>query len=148
MEGKVKIVPMEPRHIKALAELEQLCFEEPWSERALAEELENPQAVFLIAEAGGKTMGYAGMHDILGEGYIDNVAVFPHARSCGVGTSLMQALCSYGKEKGLSFITLEVRPSNVPALALYRKFGFRQEGIRWGFYRHPTEDALILTKRF
>lgn len=146
---EIKIIPMERRHIPILAELERKCFTVPWSESALAEELENPQAVFLTAEtAQGEVLGYAGMHNILGEGYIDNIAVFPQARRKGIGSALVNALCTYGEQNGLVFVTLEVRPSNEPALSLYQKYGFQQEGIRRGYYRHPTEDAWILTRRF
>ena len=140
---------MERRHIPILAGLEQVCFADPWSENALAEELENPQAVFLTAEnLRGEVLGYAGMHDILGEGYIDNIAVFPQARGKGVGSALVNALLNYGEHNGLAFITLEVRPSNGAAVSLYRKYGFQQEGIRRGYYRHPAEDAWILTRRY
>ena len=66
----------------------------------------------------------------------------------GTGSALVKALCDYGESHGLVFITLEVRPSNQAALALYRKFGFCQEGIRKNYYRRPTEDAWLLTRRF
>ena len=146
---ETRIVPMGSRHIPILAKLERECFAEPWSEKPLMEELENPQAVFLTAEdSQGNVLGYAGMHNILGEGYIDNIAVFPHSRRKGTGSMLVEALCDYGEKNGLAFITLEVRPSNEPALALYRKYGFQQEGVRKGYYRRPAEDALILTKRW
>lgn len=146
---EIIIAPMALRHIPILVELERECFAEPWSEKALLEELENPQAVFLTAQTPqGDLLGYSGMHDILGEGYIDNIAVFPQARGKGVGSVLVRALCDYGERKNLDFITLEVRPSNEAALALYRKFGFQQEGIRKNYYRHPTEDAWLLTRRF
>ena len=66
---------MGSRHIPILAKLERECFAEPWSEKSLMEELENPQAVFLTAEdSQGNVLGYAGMHNTLGEGYIDNIA--------------------------------------------------------------------------
>ena len=146
---EIIIAPMELRHIPILAELERQCFAEPWSEKSLREELENPQAVFLTAETPqGELLGYSGMHDVLGEGYIDNIAVFPQARGKGVGSALVRALCDYGERNRLDFITLEVRPSNEAALALYHKFGFCQEGIRKNYYRHPTEDAWLLTRRF
>lgn len=146
---EIRIVPLERRHISILAELEQVCFADPWSENALIEELENPQAVFLTAEnLRGEVLGYAGMHNILGEGYIDNIAVFPQMQGKGIGSELVNALLNYGEQNGLIFITLEVRPSNEAALSLYRKYGFQQEGVRRGYYRHPTEDAWILTRWF
>jgi ribosomal-protein-alanine N-acetyltransferase len=52
------------------------------------------------------------------------------------------------REKQLGYLTLEVRPSNEPALKLYEAFGFRQVGRRPNYYKNPREDALLLTKFF
>lgn len=142
------VVRMEERHLEALARLEALCFSSPWSQNALREELSNPQAVFLVAEEGGQVAGYAGMHDILGEGYIANVAVFPAFRRKGIGARLMEAFIAYARQNALSLLTLEVRESNLTAIRLYTRFGFCLEGRRRRFYQDPTEDALIYTRRF
>ena len=140
------ILPMEHRHIPQIAQLEKLCFSEPWSERLLTEALEDPKAHFFVAQdADGQLLGYEGLHDIVGEGYVDNIAVFPQHRRHGVGEALVLALIGYAKTGGLSLLTLEVRAGNFPAIALYRKLGLIEEGRRKNFYRHPTEDALIMT---
>lgn len=142
----LRIVPMNPGHPAHLARLEQLCFSEPWSEAGLAAELDNPSAFFRVAEdETGEILGYLGMHCAAGECYIDNVAVFPAARRRGVATALLQCLVDWAKANGCAFVTLEVRPSNAPALALYRRFGFAEAGRRRRFYRNPDEDGLILT---
>ncbi len=140
------IVPMAERHPAPLARLEQLCFSEPWSEAGLAAELDNPNAFFRVAEgADGQVLGYVGMHCVAGECYIDNVAVFPQARGRGVATALLDDLVTWAKQNSCAFVTLEVRPSNTAALALYQKFGFAEAGRRRRFYRDPEEDGLILT---
>lgn len=131
-----------------LAELERVCFSEPWTRSGLAAELENPAAVFAVAELDGKTAGYAGMNCVLDECYIDNVAVFPEYRRMGIAQAIMRYLIDFAKENRASFVTLEVRASNSGAIALYRKLGFREAGRRPGFYRQPVEDALILTLYF
>ena len=141
------VVPMARSHLEALARLEALCFSAPWSRQALAEELTNPAAVFLVAEEGGVPLGYAGMHCVLDECYLDNVAVFPQARRRGVAGALLAALEERARARGGSFLSLEVRPSNTGAVALYRGAGFEEAGRRRDFYRAPREDALILTKR-
>lgn len=135
-------------HGPVLAELEKLCFSSPWSEAALAEETENPNACFFTAVEDGKILGYAGMHMAAGECYVDNVAVFPAFRRKGVGEALLRALLREAESRGGEFLSLEVRPSNASALALYRKLGFLEEGRRKNFYTGPIEDGLILTKRF
>ena len=140
------IAPMEERHLDDLARLERLCFSRPWSRQALKEELTNPAACFLVGEEAGEVLGYAGMHCAAGECYVDNVAVFPEARRQGVGRKLMEALLQAAAARGGEFLSLEVRPSNLEALALYRGLGFREVGRRRRFYDDPVEDGLLLTK--
>ena len=142
------IVPMDRSHIQAIAALERECFSTPWSEAMLEEVLFDPQASFIVAEAeDGGLLGYAGLQVVLDEGYIDNIAVEPDARRHGVADELLDVFCRFGAAH-LSFLTLEVRASNAPAIALYRKHGFAEEGRRKNYYTKPTEDALIMTRRF
>lgn len=146
----MKIVRMEKRHIPALVRLEAVCFSTPWTEAGLEAELSKDTAVFFVAEREetGEVLGYAGMEFVCGEGYLDNVAVFPKARRQGAGKALVGALLTYAKTHGGSFVTLEVRPSNAAAIALYESLGFAEAGRRRHFYRDPMEDALLLTRRF
>ena len=79
-----KLVPMDRSHLAGVAALEKLCFAVPWTEAMLAEELYNPAASFIVAEGpAGQVLGYAGLHVVLDEGYIDNVAVRPECRRQG-----------------------------------------------------------------
>ena len=142
------IRPMTADHIPSLAALEAVCFADPWSEAALAEELSNPAAVFLVATEGERVLGYVGMHRILDEGYIANIAVFPAARRQGVARRLLEMLDAYGREQALARLTLEVRASNAPAIALYEGCGWVKDGVRPGFYSHPAEDAVIYSRYF
>lgn len=144
--GGVSIVPLQARHIPAAAVLERLCFSDPWTPAAFAEELANPAAHFLAAEHDGALAGYAGMTWVLDEGYVDNIAVAAASRRRGVGRALLHALDAFAREKGLAFLSLEVRVSNAPAIALYASEGFVSQGVRPGFYSRPTEDASIMTK--
>ncbi len=130
-----------------LAALERECFAEPWSENALRESM-NAGTHFLVAETDGKVVGYLGVSILAGEGYITNVAVTEAARRKKVGTKLLEQLFSLCRAENAEFVSLEVRASNTAAIALYRKTGFELAGERRDFYRFPTENALILTKRF
>lgn len=145
--AEIIIVPMREEHIPAIAELERLCFSEPWSENALREELSNPDAFFIVAEAEGEVAGYGGMHTPWGDCYIDNIAVFPKFRKMGAGGAIVRALCDRAGEIG-EFISLEVRVSNEKAISLYEKNGFERAGVRKNFYSDPREDGLILTRTF
>ncbi len=105
---------MDRGHIPQIVALEQACFTSPWTETMLSDALFDPQASFIVAEDGeGNVLGYAGLHAILDEGYIDNVAVEPDARLHGVASALLDVFCRFG-EVNLAFLTLEVRASNAP----------------------------------
>ena len=146
----IKIVPMHADHLEELEKLERLCFSRPWSRKMLAEELENQCAAFLVAQDGdtGKVVGYAGLLVVADEGYITNVAVDPACRRQGVANQLLQVFDNFARGNHLAFLTLEVRPSNAAAIALYECFGFAEVGRRRNYYDLPKEDALILTKYY
>ncbi len=145
--NEIKVVPIEYKHIKEIAKLEKICFSTPWSENAIKEAYQNGTK-FFVAVKDNKVLGYASISAIIDEGYITNIAVFPDYRNQGVGSALLNHLFSFAEEKALSFISLEVRESNRTAISLYEKFGFKTEGKRKNFYTEPSEDALIMTKRF
>ena len=146
----VKIVPMTADHLEELEKLERICFSRPWSRKMLAEELENQCAAFLVAEdsVSGRVLGYAGLMVVADEGYITNVAVFPEYRRQGIAAQILQVFVQFAAANHLAFLTLEVRPSNAAAIALYQGFGFEEVGRRKNYYDLPKEDALILTKYF
>ncbi|MCI9332112.1 MAG: ribosomal protein S18-alanine N-acetyltransferase [Oscillibacter sp.] len=143
---KVQIVPMNGDHLDEVAELERLCFPDPWSRNMLKEELENDLAAFLVAlDEQGTVVGYAGLQVVLDEGYILNVAVRPDCRRQGVAGQLLNVFLNFAKGNQLAFLTLEVRASNYAAIALYGSRGFRGMGRRKNYYEHPREDAVIMT---
>lgn len=139
----MNIVPMAERHLAALAAIEKACFHAPWSETMLREEL--GKGIFLAAERDGAAVGYVGCQTVLDEGYITNVAVSPDCRRQGVARALLDELKARAVQAGLSFVTLEVRASNAPAIALYEGAGFVRVGVRKNFYTAPTEDAVLMT---
>ena len=147
---QVKIVPMAAEHLDRLEQLERMCFSRPWSKKMLAEELDNQCAAFLVAVEPDteKVVGYAGLLVVADEGYITNVAVDPSCRRQGVAGQLLQVFDSFAQGNHLAFLTLEVRPSNAAAIALYEGFGFAEAGRRRNYYDLPKEDALILTKYY
>lgn len=124
--------------------IEEECFSQPWSEKAFYEELENPYGRTLVAVLENKAAGFINVRSIGGEIYINNIAVSGSFRRKGVGDGLLSALEK--ASEAYEFITLEVRQSNIPAIRLYEKHGFRQVGKRKNFYEKPTEDAILMTK--
>lgn len=143
-----RLVPMTAEHIPKIAALERACFSHPWSEQSIAEELWNDSAVIITAEGeDGSVLGYAGLQTVLDEGYITNVAVDGQYRRQGVADELIAAFVRFGAAK-LAFLTLEVRASNAPAIALYSKHGFKAVGRRKNYYDDPREDAILMTLTF
>ena len=142
------IKKMETCHITGVAELEKICFSDPWSEKSVASELENELALWLVAEEGGFVAGYIGSQTVLGETDMMNIAVHPNFRRRGIAESLVVSLVQELRSVDSKSLTLEVRASNDPAIGLYRKLGFIQAGRRPGYYRNPKEDALILRKEW
>lgn len=147
----VFVCPMEVRHIPQVCEIEEICFASPWNERMFTEELEkNPLSryvVLLDREQPGRVIAYAGYWKIFDEGHITNVAVRPEWRGKKAGTYLMNQLMQLAAAEGIGAMTLEVRKSNDVAQALYRKLGFREEGVRKKYYEDNGEDALIMWYR-
>ena len=146
---RLRIVPMGPEHIPKVAALERACFPaDPWSEALFREALDNPAAAVLLAQGEGDSLlGYAVVSAVLDEGNLDNIAVAPDVRRQGVGDALMKALTGFAREN-LAVLTLEVRVSNAPAIALYEKYGFAPVGRRKNYYSVPREDALLMTLTF
>ena len=143
-----KLTPMTIEHIPQIAALERACFSRPWSEESLQGELWNDSAVIIVAEGeDGTVLGYAGLQTVLDEGYINNVAVDEKFRRQGVADELIAAFVRFGQAK-LAFLTLEVRASNAPAIALYAKHGFVEVGRRKNYYEAPKEDAVLMTLYF
>lgn len=141
----MEIKRMERGTLAEVAALERACFSQPWSERVLETELGNANAIFYTARESGALAGYIGMHRVLDEGYIANIAVADPFRRRGVATALLGALIGYAHGEKLGFVTLEVREGNAPATSFYQKMGFGEVGRRRDFYANPTEDAVLMT---
>ena len=139
---------MNPAHVTQIAELEKICFSDPWSERSIASELDNKLAFWLVAVEGDTVAGYIGSQTVMDETDMMNVAVHPDFRRRGIAGALVNGLVDDLKTKGSHCLTLEVRASNAPAIALYEKLGFSEIGRRKNYYRNPREDALILRKEW
>lgn len=128
-----------------LARLDKLCFSEPWSYESFKQEIiENDLAIYIVAEIGKQIVGYAGIWLIMDEGHITNVAVIPEFRRKGIAKALIEVLINICESENIIAETLEVRASNEPAKNLYAQYGFKEAGIRKGYYEDNHEDAIIM----
>lgn len=139
---------MTAEHVAQIAELEKQCFSSPWSEKSVSGELTNPLSLWIVAVENNRVVGYVGSQSVLGEADMMNVAVAPEYRRQGVANALIIELISQLTSRDVRSLTLEVRASNVPAIALYEKMDFVHVGRRPNYYSSPKEDALILRKEW
>ncbi len=148
---KVFACLMEPKHTASVAELEKLCFTVPWSAQAFLDELQkNPTAryfVLLNKDNPTQVIAYGGYWKIFDEGHITNIAVHPDWRNQKVATYLLCQMIRFAHAEGINAMTLEVRTSNLAAQAVYRKLGFKNEGVRKHYYEDTGEDAIIMWYR-
>ena len=142
------ITNMREQHVSQVAELEKICFSDPWSENSIVSELNNQLSLWLVAEDNGRVAGYIGSQTVMGESDMMNVAVHPNYRKQGIATALIVGLVEELRKQESYCLTLEVRASNENAISLYRKLDFREVGCRKNYYRNPKEDALILRKEW
>ena len=140
--------PMNSGHVSQIAALEKQCFSDPWSERSISSELENPLSLWLVAREEDRVVGYVGSQSVLGEADMMNLAVSPASRGQGVARTLVGLLIKALSERDVRALTLEVRASNTPAIRLYESLGFSPVGRRPRYYEKPREDALIYRKEW
>lgn len=135
----------EKEDLPALVRLENVCFTVPWSEQTLEEMLENRlDTVWVAITPNHKTAAYLDYREIAGEGELMRVCVDPAFRGRHFGRMMVDTMIRTARKRGVRAITLEVRPSNLPAVRLYESTGFRTEAVRKDYYDKPVEDALIM----
>lgn len=144
--AKLSFRKMVPDDADAVARVEAACFPVPWSRESFWREASNENTSYILAidAATEGVIGYAGCWIVADEAQITNVAILPAYRGCGAGTQLFAASIEVALARGATAMTLEVRPSNAPALALYHHFGFTEAGRRKGYYSDNGEDAIIM----
>ena len=143
------IVPAEASDAESIEQIEKECLSLPLNKEQILSQIEDERYTILCAKGEDSCiLGYAGMYCVLDEGYITNVAVSAAARRNHIADALLSGLQMRSEELKLTFLTLEVRESNIPAITLYRKHGFEKADLRKDYYQAPKENAVIMTKFF
>ena len=135
-----------PGDLPALSAIEQRCFTDPWSERLIRDCLENDSLYRMYAaEDESGIVGYGVLSMVADEAGVDNLAVLPEARRQGIGAALLSRMIFEAGIHGMTWVFLEVRESNAPAIALYERAGFVEVGFRRNYYQNPEEGAKLYT---
>jgi len=146
LTARVVVDPMRPDDVTAVHEIERLSFSTPWPAYAFEQELKgNRLARYLVARAGDRIVGFAGMWLMVDEAHVTTFGVHPDWRRQGIGRQLLLNLAELSISIGARRMTLEVRASNLGAQSLYRSFGFEIAGRRPRYYTDDGEDALVMT---
>lgn len=138
--------PMRQEDLPQVCAIEVESFSMPWSAMLFDAELKNPEVcTWVVAEdEEGSVLAYGGFWKAVDEAHFTNLAVRPDQRRAGLGRALLQELLRIAKEKGCVRATLEVRPSNQGAVALYEQAGFTAAALRPRYYSDDGEDALLM----
>ena len=143
----VRIRIMNENDAVEVAKISILSFSSPWSTESYIQEIKNPVALYLVAVINNNIVGFIGTWNVLDESHITNVAVHPDFRKQKIGSLLLENLINTcEKQHNTSSFDLEVRANNIPAQKLYSKFGFKNNGIRKGYYTDNKEDASLMCR--
>ena len=131
--------------LDAIERIERASYPTPWSRSMFASELAKPSSLsFGAVDETGTLVGYLVLSRYVDAWHVMNVAVDPERRRQGIASALLHRLLELTKDDALRGYTLEVRTSNLGAISLYERFGFRRRGVRRGYYTDNREDALIM----
>ena len=146
-KAKIRVRIAKSSDLDDIYELDMQTFAMPWSKEALSYDiLENDNAFVIVAEYEGEFAGYADIWTVLDEADLNSIAVRVDFRRKGIGDAIMLAMTEMLSANGVETINLEVRVSNMPAIKLYKKYGFNECGVRPGYYLDNGEDALIMKR--
>ena len=141
----VEILKMSSQDFEEIKDLLTDDFDTFWNENILKEELLNTNSYYLVAKSENMILGFGGILQILDEATLTNIVVRKDYRENGIASSILENLIDYTKNNDASFITLEVNINNLPAIHLYKKYGFEQVGVRKKYYNNK-DNALLMTK--
>ncbi|MCY6485656.1 ribosomal protein S18-alanine N-acetyltransferase [Clostridium aestuarii] len=144
--NNIMVYDINENFIMDVLKINTLCFNPPWSLTTLKSEIENKFSKYIVVKQNDKVIGYAGIWIIIDEAHITSIAVHPEYRCIGAGDILIKKVIDICKLRKIPAITLEVRENNIPAINLYKKYGFSQEGLRKNYYSDNT-NAILMWKK-
>ena len=144
--GSVILREARPEEAHAIYEIGRLCFSDAWREETVARDMAGPHSLYVVAEQDGQIAGYGCYWFVADEAQLVNIGILPAARRRGIAGRILTDGMAYAVSRGMVSMYLEVRVSNLPAQALYRKHGFKVITLRKNVYDLPREDGYIMAR--
>jgi ribosomal-protein-alanine N-acetyltransferase len=136
--------PMQAADLDAIMQIEPTIYSHPWTRGNFSDSLNCGYSAWVL-ETRDEIIGYALLMMVLDEAHLLNISVATHSQKQGLGRYLLQHMIAVAKQYQAATMFLEVRPSNVSAIALYENMGFCEMAIRRGYY--PADPAISKTGR-
>jgi ribosomal-protein-alanine N-acetyltransferase len=143
---KLVVTPAQEADLDAIDEIEQHSFKSPWPRDTFKAELLREWARLDVGRIDGKLVGFCNYWLVTTELHILAIATHPDYRGRGLASQLLAHVIGIARSTGCSLATLEVRRSNIPAIALYERAGFKTVHVRARYYQDDNEDALVMLK--
>lgn len=134
---------MDLNDLNIISPILQSDFDDFWNENILKSELENENSYYVVAKQNDKIVGFGGLWKSIDDIHITNIVTKKILRNKGIGKAILNELINQAENFGYNIITLEVNENNLPAISLYKKFGFKEVGIRKRYYNN-THNAIIM----
>ena len=144
----MRVRPRTDDDLEAITKLEEECFTDSWSPALMSQMFASEFDKIYVLEDEGRIIGYADVRNMYGDCDLMNICVTEAARGRGGASLLMERIMAQARFEDANQILLEVRKSNAAAIALYKKFGFTELGVRRDYYTNPVEDAIIMIIEF
>lgn len=138
---------MTPDDLDAVLAIEEAVQEFPWTRGNFADAIEAGYDAWVMREAD-RVVGFAVLMHAVDEAHLLVIGIAPERQRAGRGRALLEFLAARARTAGITRLLLEVRPSNLPALAFYRQAGFAEIGRRRAYYpaRDGREDAIVMAR--
>ena len=147
-KNNLTILPMTFNDLDEIKDILQSDFDEFWDYTTFKEELSSSFSKYIIARSSDNTIvGFAGIKIVLDEADLMNIVTKKNMRSLGIASSILEYLITYCKSVKLKSLNLEVNAQNSIAINLYKKYNFKEVGLRKKYYNN-TYDAILMSLSF
>ena len=140
----IEVYKMSLTDLESIKEILVSAFDDFWNYSTLKEELSNANSYYLVAKLDNEILGFAGIKYVLNDADIMNIVVKKSKRKLGIGSLLLKNIIELCKKLNVSTLFLEVNEKNLPAISLYKKFGFEEVGFRKNYYKE--NNAIVMKK--